>query len=467
VKIHWSLISFLVVSVLASSIISLQIELTPLVKSVKAANVYNGENQTGCTSIQLDSYAVNSMPVPSACVDGFCKLHLYTDAAMGMFGAGYTWEVYYIQNGTDNSWAGGPNITLGDYSFSDGNGTNGNGNPEGVFLGGDTSDGGYVRIMDDGAAENSADLWTIETQSSPSLTRAFLQVCPLTDCYYTTIVSDSFIPVPDFCIDDLCMITRYTDATFGAFGPGFTLPVYFKQNGTTNDWIGGPDINLGGIGFSQSGGTNGDGVKEYIFDGGVTNSGDGYARLYDGKFDSNSSDLYISFNAADELTHAVFEICPMNDCSLQTASQQYTNFNTPSFCKDALCTVVPWVDGTFGAFYPGFHWQVYYEQSSSNNAWFGGPSICFGGICYSDGVGVNGDTSSEILFEGGRTTPNEGYAVLRDDSLSAGETNANQWNIVLNKQDDLTSASYHICANDDCQTTIFLINKIFIPSVLR
>jgi len=142
-KFHKTFLSFIAVGVLITGIFIMRTEFSAPIESVKAANFNPGETLSGCATIQLDSYASTSMPVPSVCIDGFCKLHLYTDAAMGAFGAGYTWEVYYIQNGTDNSWAGGPNMTFGAYSFSDGNGTNGNGNPEGVFLGGETSDDGY------------------------------------------------------------------------------------------------------------------------------------------------------------------------------------------------------------------------------------------------------------------------------------------------------------------------------------
>jgi hypothetical protein len=84
------------------------------------------------------------MPVPDFCINGLCKLMLYTNATMGVFGTGYSWEVYYYQWGPSNSniWIGGPNISLGGVEFSDGFGYNGNGNSEGVFLGGSAPDGG-------------------------------------------------------------------------------------------------------------------------------------------------------------------------------------------------------------------------------------------------------------------------------------------------------------------------------------
>jgi len=117
--------------------------------------------EANCELIRLSLTAVNTMPVPAACRGsdfGLCKLVLYTNSNMGAFANGYSWEVYYRQWDDTNNWIGGPNITFGGVSFSDGHGTNGDGISKGVFLGHTFSDGGYIRIMDDGATENDPGL---------------------------------------------------------------------------------------------------------------------------------------------------------------------------------------------------------------------------------------------------------------------------------------------------------------------
>ncbi|MFN2304258.1 MAG: hypothetical protein ACK2TV_11060, partial [Anaerolineales bacterium] len=193
-------------------------------------------------AIQSDNFISNSasnmsrvssetvIPVPEVCIDGFCKLLLYKDAAIGAYGPGYVWEVYYLQFSDGDGWIGGPNVCLGGFCYNDGQGINGNGLSEGVILGGVTPDGGYIRILDDGESENDPNHWTVELQSSPSLTQVFLQACPITGCTWETVSENTIIPVPDFCdseYSEFCLITRYTDGTFGAFGPGFSLPAYF------------------------------------------------------------------------------------------------------------------------------------------------------------------------------------------------------------------------------------------------
>ncbi|MFN2302235.1 MAG: S-layer homology domain-containing protein, partial [Anaerolineales bacterium] len=160
-------------------------------------------------------------------------------------------------------------------------------------------------------------LWTVELQSSPSLTEVFLQACPISGCTWETVTEDTIISVPEPCQSGFCMVLRYTDGSFGAFGPGFTLPVYIGEGGEdwnthwNNQWIGGPTVSLGGMNFSSGGGTNGDGIQQAILDGGQTLSG-GYAGLYDDGFENADDAWSVYFKGDGELTHALFEICPMD-----------------------------------------------------------------------------------------------------------------------------------------------------------
>ena len=97
---------------------------------------------------------------------------------MGAFGPGLSWPVHYMQSSADDSWVGGPNVSIAGVSFSAGGGVNGDRSSEAVFSGGTTTDGGYVRLYDDGASESSAYLWTIDFVPDASLTQASFFICP-------------------------------------------------------------------------------------------------------------------------------------------------------------------------------------------------------------------------------------------------------------------------------------------------
>jgi len=268
-----------------------------------------------CASIQVDMTSTSTMPIPTACIGNTCKLILYMNDVMGAFSDGYLLEVYYYQWSGSNNWIGGPNTTLGGVEFSEGSGTNGNGIGEGIILGGTTPDGGYVRIMDDGDLENDPNLWTIESRATASLTSASLQVCPMTGCIIKNVYEDvpesHIIDIPNFCFDGLCMIIRLSYEPMGAFGPGFSLPVFYDQNSSTDIWIGGPNISLGGWAFSSGGsGINGDGFAAYMFEGGSTDGGE-YANLYDDGLEFSGSQWSVDFNGGVDLNYVSYAVCPM------------------------------------------------------------------------------------------------------------------------------------------------------------
>ena len=460
----------LVTLVLSSIPLVMQASLSPSTV-VEAGNESLSTSDSTCAEVQLDLKAANTMSVPEFCIDGLCKLILYTDGVMGAFGPGYIWEVYYFQlSEFEARWNGGPNINFSGVEFSEGFGYNGNGIPEGIFLGPTNQEGGYVRIMDDGDSENSPNLWTIESRASETLTKATLQVCDIPGEVWSGHISESTtIDVPDFCIDQLCMILRWTDATFGSFGPGLSMPVYYYQESSGGEpdespWIGGPSVYINSVGFSAGSGVNGDSFGEVVFEGGEADGG-GHAILYDDDgLEVNNSQWNVVFESGDILSEVFYYFAPM-DCDSYSITEQYTNLS-PTGCLGSLCTVVRWTDAYMGIFGPGLSWPVNYKQDTADNSWIGGPALAFGGVSFSDGLGVNGDTSAEEIFDGGRTSPNSGYVVLRDDSVTATETDPNYWNVVFNPLDDLTAARYFICSNT-CSETVLMIQKQFLPLIKR
>jgi hypothetical protein len=89
--------------------------------------------------------------------------------------------VYYIQDSSDDSWIGGPNIDIAGLRYSEGSGINGDSEHEAVLWGGRTVEGGYVYLLDDGA-ESSPDQWTVEfypvVGASFNLTQVSYYFCP-------------------------------------------------------------------------------------------------------------------------------------------------------------------------------------------------------------------------------------------------------------------------------------------------
>lgn len=290
------------------------------------------DSGSDCASIQLDLTATNTIPVPSGCVDKLCKLILYTNDVIGAYGPGYSMEAYYYQWSSDNSWVGGPNIDFGGQEFSNGFGDNGDGIGEGVFLGGTTSDGGYVRIMDDGDAENDPNLWTIESRATRSLTSASLNVCPISGCTYQSVTASDVINTPSFCIDGLCMILRINYNDFGSFGPGFMTPVFYDQDGVTDEWMGGPYISMGGVSFGAGWGENGAGGTTPIFDGGIT-AGGGYAVLLDDGVEWSTSQWSVEFNNGTDMDWVQYGFCPMACTEHHLVT--HANLDVPAFCLDS------------------------------------------------------------------------------------------------------------------------------------
>lgn len=131
---------------------------------------------------QLPVYHV--VDVPDFCVGGICQIWVrYHDSnVMGPLMLPGVWgPVYYIQDSSDDSWIGGPNLAIAGLRYSEGSGINGDSEREGVLWGGNTVEGGHSYLLDDGA-ESSPDQWTVEfypvVGASDNLTQVSYYFCP-------------------------------------------------------------------------------------------------------------------------------------------------------------------------------------------------------------------------------------------------------------------------------------------------
>jgi len=424
-----------------------------------------GDNPA-CLAYDVSASGESTIAVPSFCIDGMCTISVYHDATMGAFGPGLSWPAYYMQSSADDSWVGGANASIAGVSFSDGSGVNGDRSSEAIFSGGTTTDGGYVRLYDDGGLESSADLWTIETMPSELLTAASLHVCAVTSCVQHDVSAEAeyAIELPDFCIDGMCAVLMWHDATFGAFGPGLSWPVYYEQSSADDSWIGGPNVSVGGVAFSDGGAVNGDGYRDDVFFGGVTGDG-GYLRLLDDGTPEQSPELWtIDFVPDEDLTAGSIYICSMPSCVRHDVSVEAKwPIEVPDFCVDGMCSVLMWSDAFMGAFGPGLSWPVQYSQSSMDDSWIGGPNVSLGGVSFSAGGAVNGDASGDGILLWGQTVGG-GYASLYDDGTS--ESSPYLWTIDFVPDASLTQASFYICPGS-CVESKVLLYRLYLPLVIR
>jgi hypothetical protein len=119
-----------------------------------------------------------------------------------------------------------------------------------------------------------------------------------------------------------------------------------------------------------------------------------------------------------------------------------TEVEVPLFCIDQLCQVMVWTDAVLGAYGPGLSQPVTYMQSSGDDSWIGGPVICFGGYCYSDGAGVNGDSTPDSVLLGGQTAGGAYVTLYDDDAL---RSDPDTWLIDFQTDAELTDARYYVC----------------------
>ncbi len=117
--------------------------------------------------------------------------------------------------------------------------------------------------------------------------------------------------------------------------------------------------------------------------------------------------------------------------------------DVPNYCIDQFCWVIVESDAIIGAFYPGLYWPVLYMQNSGDNSWVAGPAINIAGMTISEGTGVNGDESLEVLASGG-VTAGGGRLLLWDDG--AGNYSPDQWTLELQPlEGELSTATVYAC----------------------
>jgi hypothetical protein len=133
-----------------------------------------------CLQFEVPGAGQHAVSVPGFCMDAFCWVTLRSDGIFGAMAPGLLWPVLYMQDTSDNSWVGGPAMSIAGISLSGGMGVNGDGRGAGVLGGGETQGGGLLSVLDDSAAENASDKWTVEFQPYPGeLSEATLFVCPM------------------------------------------------------------------------------------------------------------------------------------------------------------------------------------------------------------------------------------------------------------------------------------------------
>lgn len=425
-----------------------------------------------CVHVTVATTGELAIDVPSFCIDEPCQIMLRDDETAGAYGPGFRMAAYYIQSSTDDTWIGGPNLSLAGVSSSDGAGTNGDTSVDAIYAGGRSSDGNLVSLYDDSGAENSASQWSVVFDSLLHETEPTFYICPLAidnefERFDVSSAGTVAVTVPDFCIDAVCGILMWNDGTMGAFGPGMVWPVHYTQDSSDGSWIGGPNVSIAGVFFSGGAGVNGDGSGDVVLMGGQT-SGGAYVRLYDDSGLETSSDQWtIDFAPDAYLTEAVYIVYPMACDYHPITLTGATAITIPQACTEGVCTVLMWNDGTMGAFGPGIHLPVYYTQSPTDATWIGGPNLYIAGVGFSDGAGVNGDYGSQDVFVGGQTISG-GYVRLYDDSPP--EYSPTQWTAVFSPTSDLTEAAYYICSGSCVHHDVpvpLVTHRVRLPLVQR
>jgi hypothetical protein len=424
-----------------------------------------------CVHVAVATTGELAIDVPSFCINQPCQIMLWDDETVGAYGSGFRMAAYYIQSSSDDTWIGGPNLNLAGVSASDGVGTNGDSSADAIYAGGQSSDGNLVSLYDDSGAESSPSKWSITYDSILHEEEPTFYICPLAidnqfERFDVSAAGTMTVTVPEFCVDGVCGILMWNDATIGAWGPGMRWPVHYTQKSSDGSWIGGPNVSVAGASFSDGAGVNGDASGRAILMGGQTVGG-GYVRLYDdGGLETSPSQWTIDFAPDAYLTEAVYIVYPMACDQHPITVTGGTAISMPQACTEGVCTVLMWNDGTMGAFGPGIHLPVYYTQSPTDATWIGGPHIYLAGMGYNDGAGVNGDLSQEDVFEGGRTAL-DGYVRLRDDGVESSHT---EWSAVFSPTSDLTEAAYWVCSGSCAEHDVpvpLVTNRIRLPLVQR
>ncbi|MFP3940550.1 MAG: IPTL-CTERM sorting domain-containing protein [Thermoanaerobaculia bacterium] len=200
---------------------------------------------------------------------------------------GLFWPVVALQR-TDDSWVGGPAVSLAGLTMSGGRGVNGEPPIDALIGGGRTPDGNGFTVVDHGLDPT---LWNLDVfnvpGSSQQVTRADVNVCPIPACETTPVAAQGVteIPLPAGCAaGGVCQVlVEWNGPDLGAFRPGLGMPVFLAQ-GAGGAWAG---STLDVAGFSQSAGlgANGDVSAEAVVGAGRSVEGNLLALLDDAAFD--------------------------------------------------------------------------------------------------------------------------------------------------------------------------------------
>jgi len=221
-------------------------------------------------TVVADGFASTDIDVPAACRAGepcYAFATLEVGASLGALGGeGLFWPVVALQR-ADDSWVGGPAVSIAGLTMSGGRGVNGEPPIDTLIGGGRTPDGNGFTVVDHGLDPT---LWALDVfnvpGSSQQVTRADVNVCPIPACETTPAAAQGVteIPLPAGCAaGGVCQVlVEWNGAVLGAFRPGLGMPVFLAQ-GTDGAWAG---STLDIAGFSQSAGlgTNGDASAEAV-----------------------------------------------------------------------------------------------------------------------------------------------------------------------------------------------------------
>ena len=143
--------------------------------------IVDGDFMPAGVQYDVSTAGQHVVDVPGFCKDSMCVVLMsWKGGAMGAFNPGILWPVYYMQETGGNTWVGGPSLSIAGVTLSSGYGVNGDGHADWVVYGGQTAGGGYVRLLDDSAAENSPNQWTIDfAPLSGELDSASYYICPV------------------------------------------------------------------------------------------------------------------------------------------------------------------------------------------------------------------------------------------------------------------------------------------------
>lgn len=152
-----------------------------LLSSRSNPDVVASEKDSRCRMIELTQVGDTLINVPDFCINGLCTVLVWQDAIIGAYAGGFLPPVYYSQS-QDGRWIGGPVITIAGFSQGSMEGTNGDQWGPPVFRGGETINGGYIRIYDDSPKETEpSKQWTaswkrVTKEQGPNRVKIF--ICP-------------------------------------------------------------------------------------------------------------------------------------------------------------------------------------------------------------------------------------------------------------------------------------------------